>query len=127
MVEQFGIDEAPDFVLGEAQLQEVLDGLLDDGLSLTHAIGQLARVGLLGDESAGAVPDFDDVFVFEFAVGLGDGVGIHDEGFGHFADPGELVAGAKGSGFDAVFDLFHELEVDGDAGIWVEAEEHWTV
>jgi hypothetical protein len=65
--------------------------------------------------------------VFEFGVGLDDGVGADDEVFGEGTDAGELVAAAKEAGFGGVLDLLHELEVEGLAEIGVEFLEEHTV
>jgi hypothetical protein len=65
--------------------------------------------------------------VFEFGVGLDDGVGADDEVFGEGTDAGELVAVAKEAGFGGVLDLLHELEVEGLAEIGVEFLEEHTV
>ncbi len=124
MSAEFGFDEAADLLFGETEGEEALDGVFDEGFGLFHASGEFSCVDFGGDEGAGALAEFDEAFVFEFAVCLGDGIGVHDDGFSEAADAGELVAGAEGSGFDPETDLFHQLEVDGDAGVGVEAEDH---
>ena len=63
--------------------------------------------------------------MFEFGVGLDDGVGADDEVFGEGTDAGELVAVAKEAGFGGVLDLLHELEVERVAEVGIEfLEEH---
>jgi hypothetical protein len=124
VVAEFGFDEAADFLFGEAEGEEALDGVFDEGFGFFHATGEFSCVEFGGDEGAGALTEFDESFVFEFAVCLGDGIGIHDDGFSEAADGGELVAGAEGAGFDPIADLLHQLEVDGDAGVGIEAKDH---
>jgi hypothetical protein len=70
------------------------------------------------------VPQFDDAFVFQLAIGLGDGVGIDHELLRERPDTGELFAGTQGAGFDRVLHLLHQLEVDGHAERGVGAEQH---
>jgi hypothetical protein len=68
--------------------------------------------------------DFDDAFMLELAVGFGDGIWVDDERFGHLSDARQLIARAESAGFDGVFHLLHELEVDGNAGAVVESADH---
>jgi hypothetical protein len=95
--------------------------------TMAWPIGGPAVVAAIGDECAGAVPKFDDAVVFELAVGLGDGVGIDHQLLGERTDAGQLVAGAERAGFDGVLHLFHQLQVDGDAGGRIGAEHRHRV
>ena len=56
-----------------------------------------------GDERAGAVPQLDDAFVLELAVGLGDGVRVDHELLRQRPDAGQLLARPQRAGFDACF------------------------
>ena len=80
--------------------------------------------GRSGDEGAGAVAQLDHAFVFELAVGLGDGVGIDHELLRQRPDARQLFARPQRAGFDAVLHLLHQLEVDRHAGRGVGPKQH---
>ena len=96
----------------------------NDGLSGAQLVGQLLRAGAAGDERSGAMAQFDHPFVFELAIDLGDRVWIDDQLLGQRPDAGQLLARAQRAGFDGVLHLLHQLEVDGDAGGRIRAEQH---
>jgi hypothetical protein len=90
-----------------------------------HAIGDGTCAAAGFYECARALAQFENAGVFEFGVGLNDGVGADDEIFGEGADAGELVTVAQDAGFGGVLDLLHELEVERVAEGGVEfLEEH---
>ncbi len=65
--------------------------------------------------------------MFEFGVGLDDGVGADDQILGKRANAGKLVAVAKEAGFGGVLNLLHELEVERLAEVGIEFLEEHTV
>ena len=70
------------------------------------------------------MPQLDDAFVLQLAVGLGHRVRVDHELLGQRADAGQLLAGTEGARFDAVLHLLHQLEVDGNTRRRVGTEEH---
>ena len=73
------------------------------------------------------MPQLEDSFVLQLAVGADHGVGVHDQVLGELADGGKLIALAKRAGFHRVLHLLHELEVERNAGGLIEAKDHMNV
>jgi len=117
---QFVFDEPSYFFFGQTESSQALDGRFDQVLCFS---GGFAGRGGSGDESAGAVPQLDHGGIFQFAVSAGYCVGVRDQIGRQPADGGKLTACLEGAGLDGMFYLLHQLEVDGDAGGWVEAEQ----
>ena len=89
-----------------------LDALRDQRLRGFQPLGVLQGWPFVRDEGAGALPEFDHAFMFELAIGLGHGVGIHDELFREGPDAGQLLAGLQRARFDGVFHLLDQLEIN---------------
>jgi hypothetical protein len=84
---------------------------------------QQAR-GLLADVAAASGHGADDAVALEVLESAGDGVGIDAQIGGQTADGGELIVVAEDAGGDGVADLGLDLEVNGNAGSGMDAEEH---
>jgi hypothetical protein len=70
------------------------------------------------------VPQLDDPFVFELAVGLGHGVRVDYELLRQGPDARQLLPRPERPGFDRVLHLLHQLEIDRHARRWIGAEQH---
>src|SRR4051794_2634931 len=71
---ELALDEPPDLLVGQSVVAEALDRVGHQPLGGAHR-GRRGPAGAapVGDESAGALTQLDDAFVFELAVGFGDG------------------------------------------------------
>src|SRR2546428_6309078 len=118
------LEQPADLVLGDAALAQPLDGGGDDGLRGAQLVGGFLRARARGDERAGAVAQLDYALVLELAVRLRDRVRVDDELFRQRPDARQLLARAQRAGLDGVLHLLHQLEVDGDAGGRVRADDH---
>src|SRR5439155_14428670 len=81
-----------------------------------------ARVA--GHESAGALTQLDDPFVFELAISLGHGIWIDHELLRQRTDARQLLARTQRSRFDAVFHLLHQLQINRHARRGIGTKQH---
>src|SRR5262245_29843429 len=118
------LEQPADLVLGHAAVAQPFDGGGDDRLRGAKLVGGFLRARVRRHEGAGAVPQLDHALVLELAVCLGDRVGVDDELFRQRPDARQLLAGPERAGLDGVLHLLHQLEVDGNAGGRVGADDH---
>src|SRR4051812_48369868 len=121
---EMGFEQPTDLLVGHTSVTQFFDGGDDGRLRGPHLVGELPGRAVGGHERPGAMPQLDDALVFELAVSLGDGVRIDHQLLGDRPDAGQLIARVKRTGLDAVLHLLHQLQVDGNAGGRVGAEQH---
>ena len=68
-----------------------------------------------------------DAIIEQLAIRAGDGIGVHGQIAGHFADRGDHIARPHGAGGDGEHDLANDLFVDGQAVSGVDSIKHWSV
>src|SRR6266542_4875088 len=118
------LEQSSDLLVAHTPRAQPLDRRRDDGLPRTKLLGQLFSAGVRRHERAGAVPELDEAFVLQLAVGLGDGVRVDDEVLGKRTYPRQLFARSQRAGLDGVLHLLHQLEVNRGTERRVRAEDH---
>jgi len=109
---------------GESEVEGFADDLVDGGLDEFSLLGEGGEFASGDDEGAVAAAEFDEAVAFEELVGFGDGEGVEVEFGGEVADGGELGVGGELAAGDAFLELADHLEVEGEAALGVEVEEH---
>jgi hypothetical protein len=109
------LEQAPDLLFTKTARAQPRNCRRDNRLSCPHPFRRLLRSGVAADERACTVAQLDHAFVLEFSVRLGDGVRIDDETLGKRPDAGQLLPGAKRTGFNGVLHLLDQLQINRDA------------
>lgn len=100
------------------------DGLVDL-LDEQLAADFLAQRGVVFfQEAALAGQSLDDALVFQFGIGLGDGVAIEAKFFSQRANGRERLAGLQSAGGGGGLDLVDQLEISGLAGFEIDMQEY---
>src|SRR5258708_712522 len=76
------------------------------------------------EETAASGKSFDDAEAFQFGIGFGDGVAVDAKLFRQRTDGGERFAGAEGAGSSGGLDLLDQLQVDREAGLEIDLQQH---
>jgi hypothetical protein len=117
-------EEAEGLLAGEAELGGFDGELRGKWFEATDFFGAQEAGRLLVDVASATGDGADDAVALEVLEGAGDGVGVDAEFGGEFADGGQEVVVVESAGGDGVADLVFDLEVDGDAGGGMDAEQH---
>ncbi len=87
-----------------------------------HRFGLGCHRSICPHEGPKSLAQFDDPAVLQFAVGFGHGIRIGHDVLGKAANGGKLVFGAQCPRFNRVHDLLHQLQINRDAGVGMDAE-----
>ena len=90
---QFGFKKTSDFFFAQTFCFQLPDGAGDDDLSAADFVGARPGGDTGSNERPRAVAEFYDAFVFQFAVDLGDCIGIDGQLLSQWAHARQLVAG----------------------------------
>ena len=119
---QFIFNDAANLLLGEAEFHQASDCRADQPYGLGHhpaALDDGPR-----DIGAGTLSKLNDAFVLELPVRANHRIWIDHEFFRQATNCREPFARSKRTGFDAMPDLLHQLQIDRNARGMVEMENH---
>src|SRR5947199_265062 len=85
-------EEPADLLVADAAIAEAANGAGDERLRFAKCLAPFPRPSVLRHERARAVPQIDDAFSLELAVGLRDGIGIHDQLLREWPDSRQLIS-----------------------------------
>ncbi len=119
-------EQAKGFFAGKAELAGFDGELRGQRLEAANLFRAEQAGRLLADVTASAGNGADDAVALKVLEGAGDGVGIDAELGGETADGGKLIVVMERAGGHGMADLGLDLEVDGNAGSGMDAEEHFS-
>ena len=118
------VDQFQEFIAGHLQMVRLHNGLVDV-LDQQLAPGVLAQSRMIFfQEAAPPRQRLNHAQAFELRIGLGDGVAIDAQLLRQRTDGGKRLARLERPGSGGGFDLIHNLEVDGHAGLEIDLENH---
>src|SRR5438045_3873422 len=85
-------EEAADFFIADSAIAKTSDCAGDQRLRFAKRLSPFPHPSVLRHECARAVPQIDDAFALELAVGLCDGIGIHDQLLREWPDSRQLIS-----------------------------------
>jgi hypothetical protein len=118
-------EQANGFFAGETELAGFDSELCGEGPEAADFFGAQQAGRLLADVTAAAGHRADDAVALEVLEGASHGVGIDAKLGGEAADGGKLIVVVEGAGGHGMADLGLDLQVDGNAGSGMDAEEHF--
>jgi hypothetical protein len=108
-IQNFGLKQPANFFPGEAFLSKGSNQRMNSLLCETNPFGSGFAAPLPRYEGAGAVPDFEQAFVLQFRIGLGDSGMAYDNFFCKRANTWQLIPPLEDTGIYRVPDLLHQL------------------
>jgi hypothetical protein len=118
------VEQTKGFLAREAELAGFDGELGGERLEAADLLRAKQARRLLIDVAATAGNGAQDAFALKVLEGARYGIGVDTELGGQFPDRGQRIVVVESAGGDGMADLVLNLEVDGNAGSGMDAEEH---